>query len=153
MRPLQILNPKILQDIPSTSAESELLENMSSKPRLFKKLKGGFLMGLGYLLSPLCWWNDLVFNLPLAYGFGYLCSLIAPSFLVPGAITGYWLSNVVGILLMQAGLLDMVQKDVQERNLRKELLTGVVSSTIYTVAIVLLLQLKILETPLLSFHF
>ncbi len=153
MRFLQLLDPKLLQDIPAESTQSELSEKADSEIQPFKKLRGGFLMVLGYLLSPLCWWNDLVFNLPVAYGFGYLCSLIFPSFLVPGAIAGYWLSNVVGILLMQAGLLDVVQKEAQERNVKKELLIGVVSSTVYTIAIVLLLQLKILETPLFSFHF
>jgi hypothetical protein len=153
MRFLQLLDPKLLQDIPAESTQSELSEKASSEIRPFKKLRGGFLMVLGYLLSPLCWWNDLVFNLPVAYGFGYLCSLISSSFLVPGAIAGYWLSNVVGILLMQAGLLDVVQKEAQERSVKKELLTGIVSSTVYTAVIVLLLQFKILETPLLSFHF
>ena len=28
------------------------------------------LLAVGWLLSPLCWWNDLVINLPLAYGVG-----------------------------------------------------------------------------------
>lgn len=109
-------------------------------------------MLLGYALSPLCWWNDLVFNLPIAYGFGYLCSLVSSNFLIPGAIVGYWLSNVVGILLMQAGFLDVVQGQSGDRNLKKELLTGVVTSTLYTAGIVLLLHFKVLETPLFSFN-
>jgi hypothetical protein len=29
---------------------------------MLKKLRGGFLLVIGYLLSPLCWWNDLFFN-------------------------------------------------------------------------------------------
>ncbi|MBW4518270.1 MAG: hypothetical protein KME16_00870 [Scytolyngbya sp. HA4215-MV1] len=109
-------------------------------------------MLLGYALSPLCWWNDLLFNLPIAYGFGYLCSLVSPNCLIPGAIVGYWLSNVVGILLMQAGFLDVVQGQTGDRNLQKELWTGILSSSLYTGVIVLLLQFKILETPLLSLH-
>lgn len=110
-------------------------------------------MLLGYALSPLCWWNDLIFNLPIAYAVGYLCSLVASNWLIPGAIAGYWLSNVVGILLMQAGFLDVVQGQAGTRNLKQELLTGVVSSTLYTVVVVLLLHFKVLETPLLSFNF
>ncbi|MFM8293772.1 MAG: hypothetical protein ACKN9E_04405, partial [Microcystaceae cyanobacterium] len=27
---------------------------------------GGLCVMLGFLLSPLCWWNDLIFNLPIA---------------------------------------------------------------------------------------
>ena len=31
------------------------------------KILGGLLLGLGWLLSPLTWWNDWVINLPLAW--------------------------------------------------------------------------------------
>lgn len=67
--------------------------------------------------------------------------------MMPGVIIGYWLSNIIGILLMQVGALDMLQKQNQERNLKKELLTGLVSSTAYTFLIVLLIQFKVLDTP------
>lgn len=116
---------------------------------MFKKLRGGFLLIVGYLLSPMCWWNDLFFNLPLAYFFGYVCSWFSPNLLLPGSIAGYWISNVVGILLMQFGAVDIFQKQPEERNLKKELLTGLVSSTIYTLAILALIQLKILDVPVL----
>jgi hypothetical protein len=126
------------------------------KPKLFslqlfslnfslKRLRGGAVFVLGYLLSPLCWWNDLIFNLPVAYGFGYLCSLISPSWLLPGLIVGYWLSNLVGFVLMQFGAVDALQNQDKPRNLKKELLMGVVSSTVYTLVILVLVQLKILD--------
>lgn len=133
------------------SAEKSSLvaqESLSVKEKL-NKLKGIVFVVIGYLLSPLCWWNDLIFNLPIAYGFGYICSLVAPKLLVPGAIAGYWLSNIVGILLMQAGTLDIVQQQPKERNLKKELLTGLVSSTVYTIIILGLIQLKVLDSPIL----
>ncbi|BAY30283.1 hypothetical protein NIES2107_21270 [Nostoc carneum NIES-2107] len=131
------------------NSEQELSsQNLENVPKtLLQKVRGGFLLVIGYLLSPLCWWNDLVFNLPIAYVFGYVCSLFSSKLMMPGIIIGYWLSNIVGILLMQAGALDMLQKQNQERNLKKELLTGLVSSTAYTFLIVLLIQLKVLDTP------
>ncbi len=43
---------------------------------MFKKLRGSFLLGIGYMLSPLSWWNDLFFNLPIALLFGYLVSWV-----------------------------------------------------------------------------
>ncbi len=116
---------------------------------ILKKLRGGLFFIIGYLLSPLCWWNDLFFNLPVAYGFGYVCSLLSPSLLMPCSIVGYWISNIAGILLMQAGAIDVLQNQPQERNLKKELLTGLVSSTVYTLLILALIQFKILDTPLL----
>src|SRR4028119_1007348 len=116
---------------------------------ILKKLRGGFLLVIGFLLSPLSFWNDLFFNLPIAYGFGYACSLLNPNLLLPCSIVGYWLSNIVGILLMQVGAVDVFQGQPKERNLKKELLTGLVSSTIYTIVILALIQFKILDTPVL----
>lgn len=102
-------------------------------------------MGLGYLLSPLCWWNDIIFNLPIAYGFGWLCHLISPSFLIPGTIIGYWISNVIGMLMIQFGAANLMDNQSQTRNVKKELFTGLVSSTLYTLVIVALIQFKILD--------
>ncbi len=102
-------------------------------------------MGVGYLLSPLCWWNDLIINLPVAYGFGYLVSLVVPEWFGVGAIAGYWLSNLVGIVLMQWGLGDMVQGQGQRRQPTRDLLMGLATSTLYTVVIVAVVQLKWLD--------
>lgn len=118
---------------------------------IFKKLRGGFFLVVGYLLSPLCWWNDLIFNLPVAYLFGYLCSLVSPDLLMPCSIIGYWLSNLVGILMMQVGAVDVLQGQSKERSLKKELLTGLITSTVYTLVIVGLVQFHILENPILLF--
>ncbi|HEY9834179.1 MAG TPA: hypothetical protein V6D26_26750 [Stenomitos sp.] len=115
----------------------------------FKKLRGGFLLILGFLLSPLSFWNDLFFNLPIAYGFGYICSWFNPNLLLPCAIAGYWISNILGILLMQVGAVDVFQEQPKERNLKKELLMGLVSSAVYTLVILALIQFKILEAPVL----
>ncbi|AKG24430.1 hypothetical protein IJ00_04205 [Calothrix sp. 336/3] len=114
---------------------------------IFKKIRGAVLLVIGFLLSPMSWWNDLFFNLPIAYGFGYLCSLFSPSLLLPCAIAGYWLSNVLGILLMQAGVMDVLPNQSQERSLKKELLTGFASSTAYTLVILALIHFKVLATP------
>jgi UDP-N-acetylmuramyl pentapeptide phosphotransferase/UDP-N-acetylglucosamine-1-phosphate transferase len=116
------------------------------KNHILKKLRGGILLVIGYLLSPLCWWNDLIFNLPIAYCFGYVCSWFEPNLMLPASIAGYWITNILGILLMQAGALDVLQQN-KPRNLKKELISGFLSSTVYTILIVALIQLKILEIP------
>jgi hypothetical protein len=36
-------------------------------------VKGGLWLGLGYMLSPLSWWNNVFFN--LRYGFASIASL------------------------------------------------------------------------------
>lgn len=137
---------KHLPDLNKLINPTEQPFNLGQLP-LLKLFRGGFLLVLGYLLSPLSWWNDLFFNLPFAYGLGYLASRFSPSFFLPAAIAGYWLSNVAGILLMQLGIVDVFQGEAQERNFKKELLTGLASSTAYTLVILGLIHFHILETP------
>ncbi|MGM3304879.1 hypothetical protein ACSQ6I_02660 [Anabaena sp. WFMT] len=144
MSNLQTESPEV-----SGSSENVTIPPALSSINIWKKLRGGFLLVLGYLLSPLCWWNDLLFNLPIAYFFGYLCSLLSPKLLFPCTILGYWLSNIAGILLMQFGSVDMFQQENKERNLKKELFNSLISSTVYTLVIILLIQLKIIDTPVL----
>lgn len=150
---------------PETSLERDVSLNRVDRvfryrpnPRLkmgLQKLRGGTLLVLGFLLSPLSWWNDLVFNLPIAYGVGYLCSLVWSQALLPATVAGYWLSNILGILLMQAGVLDLAQSPSQSRNWKQEIRMSIASSTLYTAVIVGLIQFKLLSTPLklLSEHF
>lgn len=139
--------PVSLQEF-STLSQSWLTRAIALTQHLtWRKLRGGILLVIGYLLSPLCWWNDLIINLPIAYGFGQLCSLLASNLLIPGAIAGYWLSNIVGIMLMQTGVLTVLQEQSSARNFKQELITGILTSTAYTALIVILLQCKILETP------
>jgi len=105
------------------------------------------LLGLGWLLSPLCWWNDLVINLPLAYGFGLLVKQINPEWFTGGLIAGYWLSNMVGIVLMQTSALEVFQEPDKPSNLKNELLWGLFTSTIYTLFIYCLVQAGLIQTP------
>jgi hypothetical protein len=117
---------------------------------LLNKIKNASLVVLGYLLSPLCWWNDLIFNLPIAYAFGKLVAWFYADLLLPAVMVGYWLSNVVGILLMQFGTKELVQGEIRERNWKKELRNGLLSSTVYTLVILALIQFNILKMPMLS---
>ncbi len=113
---------------------------------LLKKLRGGALVGVGYMLSPLSWWNDLFFNLPIALVFGYAMRWLSPAWFLPGTIVGYWLSNVLGILMMQFGTMDLLLKD-ETRNIRRELLLGFGGSTVYTVIVAALVYFHLLELP------
>jgi len=110
-----------------------------------RRLGGGLLVVIGFLLSPLCWWNDLVINLPLAYGFGYLCNRFVQGWLLPGAIAGYWLSNLGGILLMQVGGNQMLQENTEQKSFNKVLLSGIVTSSLFTVILLVLVHLQIID--------
>lgn len=111
-----------------------------------KRLRGGVWLGLGYLLSPLSWWNDVVFNLPIAYGFAYLVTLGQRQWFLPATVIGYWLSNVLGMVMMQWGATDVVMSD-RESNWRRDLLIGLASSTAYTAIAAGLVYFKILRLP------
>jgi cation transport ATPase len=113
---------------------------------MIKKLIGTVLFALGYLLSPLCWWNDLIFNLPIAYGFGWLGNLISRDWFLPSSIMGYWLTNLLGIVMMQFGATEFIKDQSKERNLKKDLLMGVASSTVYTIVILGLFKFNILDS-------
>jgi len=108
------------------------------KARTFKNL---LIFGIGYLLSPLSWWNDAFINLPLAYLFGSGLFLLSKRLFFPGMVIGYWLTNFVGFLLMHKGVEGMMQK--KKGTLRKSLLV----SLFYTGIIFLLYGLKIIRPP------
>jgi hypothetical protein len=112
---------------------------------ILQKIKGGVLLTVGYLLSPLCWWNDLVINLPIAYGFGYVISLWHHEWFFPAAIAGYWLSNLFGIVLMQMGAKDILQSTAKKRSFKQEVFSGVLTSTAYTVVVVALVYFRVLD--------
>ncbi|MBD2654255.1 hypothetical protein H6G45_12340 [Synechocystis sp. FACHB-383] len=109
------------------------------------RLGGLLLLLVGFLLSPLCWWNDLVINLPLAYAFGYVCDLFVNGSLLPGAIAGYWLSNLGGILLMQVGGNRIFQQKTQPKSFRKILFSGIVSSSLFTATLLLLVHFQFID--------
>ena len=43
-----------------------------------RKLWGSTLGVIGFLLSPLSWWNDLLVNIPLAVAFAWVVSWFYP---------------------------------------------------------------------------
>jgi hypothetical protein len=113
---------------------------------LLKKLRGGAMVGIGYMLSPLSWWNDLFFNLPIALVFGYAASWFNSSWFLPGTVVGYWLSNVLGILMMQFGAMDLLVNE-EKRNITRDLLLGLGGSTLYTLLVAALAYFHVLTVP------
>jgi hypothetical protein len=106
------------------------------------------LLGVGWLLSPLCWWNDLLINLPLAWGFARLLQFWHSDWFAPGLVMGYWLTNVLGIILMQSGALTVFQNGKINSNPKRELLIGLATSTLYTLVVILLVQSGLLPSPI-----
>ena len=96
------------------------------------------------MLSPLSWWNDLYVNVPLALAFAWVLGLFYRRGFGAFFVLGYWLTNVVGFVMMHKG----AQKMLTERDkkyARRELVRDVIISLLYTALIVALLKLKILK--------
>ena len=96
------------------------------------------------MLSPLSWWNDAFVNLPLALGFGWIVARFHKPAFEPAVVIGYWLTNVLGLVLLHKG----VQKAAGTADTpytRRHLAKDIGVSVAYTVLIVMLLRLKILQ--------
>ncbi len=107
-------------------------------------LSGGFLTFFGYMLSPLSWWNDAFVNIPLALVFACAVSFFYKPAFNASFLVGYWITNVAGFVLMHKGgqrLLHESEKRYDWRTLGKDVLI----SLLYTVLIVALIKLKVLE--------
>src|SRR3954452_12212020 len=108
--------------------------------------QGGIMGFVGFMLSPLSWWNDAFVNLPLALAFGWLVALPYKPAFVPAVVFGYWLTNVLGLILLHKG----AQKALSSRGqalpyTKKSLIRDFAISGAYTLLILLLLKLKVLQ--------
>lgn len=114
-----------------------------------RKVTGGFLAVVGYMLSPLSWWNDTFVNLPLALVFAWVVSAFyKPAFAV-ALVVGYWLTNIVGLILLHKGAQQMLIEQ-QRKYSRRDLLKDLAISLLYTALIVLLVKWGVLK-PIQSY--
>lgn len=124
--------------LPETA--SEFSQGMGWKHRF----GGGIIGFIGFLLSPLSWWNDAFINLPLALGFGWVVALFYKPAFETSVIIGYWLSNLLGFVLMHKGAATML-KDQHRSYSWKNLRNDVLISLLYTGLIIVLLKTKVLQ--------
>jgi hypothetical protein len=111
-----------------------------------RKVQGGAMGFIGFMLSPLSWWNDLFVNVPLALLFAWLISLLyKPAFEV-ACVAGYWLTNVAGFVLMHKGAKRMLSTGAPEHKYsRRDLIRDIAVSLLYTALIVVLIKIKIIQ--------
>ncbi len=108
------------------------------------KIKGSVIGIIGFLLSPLSWWNDLVVNIPLAIMIGWIFSLIHKPLFLPAAIFGYWFTNVLGLILLRRGAQTALKEDDAPKPFcKKELIKDIIISIAYTGIIIILVKLKL----------
>jgi hypothetical protein len=111
-----------------------------------KKLYGGILGTVGFLLSPLSWWNDLFVNFPIAYACACAANFIYKGSFLSAFIISYWLTNVLGFALLQKGL-EKMGKDAKEKKKYslKNFVKDSIFSIVYSILIVILVKLGMIK--------
>jgi len=116
-----------------------------------RKISGGILGFIGFMLSPLSWWNDAVVNLPLALIFASIVGVFYRPVADQGStafnatvILGYWLTNILGFVLLHKGA-RKVLSDADLKYSRRAFLKDIGISLVYTCLIVVLIKLGILK--------
>lgn len=103
---------------------------------------------VGYLLSPLSPWNDAFLNIPLAYACAWLVSLAYRPAFLPALIIAYWITNIVGLILLHKGAVKALQKRGERAAYGKgAFMKDIVWSLVYTALISLLVKLGLLRPP------
>ena len=116
-----------------------------------RKAKGGFLVTLGYMLSPLSWWNDLFFNLPIAYVFASLFGFVFKGLFAPCFVISYWATNILGFVLLHKGASEVVSK-TERKYTRNDLFKDFCVSVVYTLVVVFLVVMGVLKMPTEYLH-
>jgi hypothetical protein len=108
-----------------------------------RKTGGGILAFIGFMLSPLSWWNDAFVNIPIAWVFAWLVSLCYKPAFTFSLVLGYWLTNVLGFVLLHKGA-QKILSAADKQYARRELIKDLGISLAYTLLIVTLVQYKVI---------
>lgn len=111
-----------------------------------KKILSGVVAFIGFILSPVSWWNDLFVNFPISYALAIPFGLMNRSFFIPAFIVNYWITNILGLMLMHKGIIGLKNNECQRFD-RKQLLSTIFFCMLYTCLIVILIFSGILKFP------
>ncbi len=97
---------------------------------------------IGWLLSPLTFWNDTFVNIPISYLLASLAIRVIRADFLFLVLIFYWLSNGVGILMMYTSG-KSIMRDKSGR--LKALVIFLITVVIYSVIIIILNRTGILK--------
>ena len=109
-----------------------------------RRTSWGALAVAGYVLSPLSWWNDLWVNIPIAYAIANLAYAANSRLFMPTFIAAYWVTNILGLILMHLGIRGSVTDKIPALN-RAGMLWWLAISIGYTALIAALVHWDILR--------
>jgi len=113
----------------------------------YDRLKGSTIACIGFILSPLSWWNDPFINIPIAYSLAWIVSFYNQRTFLPVFVGSYLATNVLGLMFLHIGIRKALSKaDAQNVKYRiKDFLKDLAISIFYTLLIVALVKLKIIQ--------
>ena len=97
---------------------------------------------IGWMLSPLTFWNDAFVNIPIAYLCAALLARVIKADFLFLTLAFYWLSNVFGVLMMYFSGKSIMQ---DKRNRLNALRTLLITVAAYSILIVILNRIGILK--------
>jgi len=109
-----------------------------------KKVLAGFLFLIGFILSPLSWWNDILVNIPLAYALAIPFGKISKEIFPFAFVFMYLLTNVVGMVIMRRSALFLKGK---KKYTKKQSKMDVVIIIIFTILIFILVKVGVIPIP------
>lgn len=97
---------------------------------------------IGWMLSPLTFWNDVFVNIPISYLSASLAIRFIKADFLFLVLIFYWLSNGFGILMMYFSGKSIMQ---DKSNRLRSLVTLLITVVIYSVIIIILNRTGILK--------
>lgn len=94
------------------------------------------------MLSPFTFWNDAFLNIPISYLCANVFIRIWPANFLLTVLVFYWLSNMLGILLMYLGGKSILREG---RSLRRELVKLLLTMAAYSLILIFLGRSGILK--------
>ncbi len=94
---------------------------------------------VGYILSPLTWWNDLFVNIPIAYVIASILTVfIGRELFAELFALAYMFTNVLGFILMHLGATGV-------KTSRKKLLIDIIAGIAYTILVYMLARIGFIQ--------
>ncbi len=120
---------------------------MAARTHNHHRIIGVVLASVGFVLSPLSWWDDIVINIPVAYIFSAPFGLISKSLFLPAFIVAYWIEDVVGVVLLHHGVVLMAKKAHHVKSVKEEVVQSLPFTVVYTIIMALLAKYGVLKVP------
>jgi hypothetical protein len=106
------------------------------------KLVSRALFLIGWLLSPLTFWNDAFINIPLSYMIANLLFRVFKGDFLALLLGAYWFTNLAGLAIMYAAGKEAVKGRV---GVVKSLLSLVITTAIYSFILSLIVKLGFIK--------